>query len=226
MVWGLAFDRATPELRALLKLPETLPSVPVEPRLKGRPDDRHIVTAVDRQRIIAPIVAHPKGSHERAAAGQQHLVGSGWSRFRERTLRDWVQAAEEGGPAALVPSARSDKGKVRVRITRRWQNGCGLPVEIQDRIARQMEGIARGLLLKGRSERETRRLGATELQRLSVEAGVTLPKEELAALCKLTGAWVSHFSEMKAARDYTTDHKRYSDDHEARVRRTLTRLPM
>lgn len=232
MVWGLALDRASPELRALLKLPETLPSTPFERRLKGRPDDRHITSAVDKQRIIAPIVAHRKGSHERAkayrdAAGQQHLVGSGWSRFSERTLRVWVQTAEDGGPAALMPAGyRSDKGKVRVRITRRWQDDCGLPEAVQDRIAKQMEGIARGLILKGRSERETRRLAATELQRLSVEAGVTLPKAGLADLCKLTGAWVSRFIEMKAARDYISDHKRYSDNHEARIHRSLTRAPM
>lgn len=192
----------------------------------------HITTAVNKQRIIAPIVAHPKGSRLRAAAfraaaGQQHLVGSDWSRFSERTLRDWVQAAEEGGPVALMPAGhRSDKGTFRVRITRRWQDGCGLPEEVQDRISKQMEGIARGLILKGRSERETRRLAATELQRLSVEAGVILPKAELAALCKLTGAWLSRFCEMKAARDYTADHKRYSDNHEFRVDRSLTRLPM
>jgi len=37
---------------------------------------------------------------------------------------------------------------------------------------------------------------------------------------------VSRFCEMKAARDYTADHKRYSDNHEFRVHRTLTRIPM
>lgn len=232
VVWGLALDKASPELRALLKVPETLPSTPVERRLKARPDDRHIAGAVDRQRIIAPIMVHPKGSRERAAAfaeaaRQQHMVGPGWSRFSERTLRDWVQTAEQGGPVALMPAGcRSDKGTIRVRITRRWQDGCGLPEAVQDAIAAKLEGIARGLIMKGRSDRETRRLAATELQRLSAEAGVTLPKAALATLCKLTGAWVSRFREMKAARDYTSDHKRYSDNHEYRVHRTLTAVPM
>ena len=232
MVWGLAMDRASPELRALLKVPDTLPLTPVEGRFKGRPDDRHVTTAVDKQRIIAPIVAHPKGSHERAdafrvAAGLQHLVGSDWHRFNERTLRDWMQAAEKGGIAALMPAGyRSDKGKLRVLITRRWQDGCGLSEEVQERIAKQIDGIGRGLLLKRRSGRDTRRLASTELQRLSVEAGVTLPKADLAALCKLTDAWVSRFGEMKAARDYISDHKQYSDNHEFRVHRELTRTPM
>lgn len=120
MVWGVAPDRASPELRALLKVPETLPSMPVERRLKGRPDDRHIASAMDKQRIIAPIMAHPKRSPERAAAvaeaaRQQHLIGSGCSRFSARTSWDWVQTAERGGPAALMPAAyRSDKGTFRV----------------------------------------------------------------------------------------------------------------
>ncbi len=99
MVWRLALDRDSPELRALLKLPETLSSMRVEGRFKGRPDDRRVTTAVDKQRIIAAIVVYPKGSHERAEAfrllaGQQHLVGANWSRVSERTLRDLVQAAE------------------------------------------------------------------------------------------------------------------------------------
>ncbi|PKP73633.1 MAG: hypothetical protein CVT84_12570 [Alphaproteobacteria bacterium HGW-Alphaproteobacteria-6] len=176
-------------------------------------------------------MAHPKGSRERAAAfraatGQPHRVGAGWSRFKERTLRDWVRSAETGGGDALMPVARSDKGKRRVRITRRWQNGCGLPGEVQDCIADKLERIARGLILKGRSDRETQRLAATELQRLSVEAGVKLPKKQLAALCRLNCACVRRFDEMKAARDYSADHKRYSDSHEYRVQRTLTRASM
>jgi hypothetical protein len=125
-----------------------------------------------------------------------------------------------------MPVARSDKGKRRVRITRDWQDGCGLSDDVQERIAAKLEGIARGLILKGRSARETRRLASTELQRLSVEAGVKLPKAQLACLCKLTGAWVARFTEMTVARDYVSDRKRYSDNHEMRVHRELTRFPM
>ncbi len=231
MVWALQLDKASPDLRALLKLPETLPSMPIERRIKARPDDRHVTTATDKQRIIAAILAHPKGSCARAAAFresamQPHKVGTGWKDISERTLRDWVQSAEAGGVAALMPVARSDKGKRRVRITRRWQEGCGLSEDVQDSIAAKLEGIARGLVLKGRSARETRRLASTELRRLSVAAGVTLPKAQLAHLCELTGAWVMPFAEMTAARDYLSDHKRYSDNEEARVQRELTQFPM
>ena len=137
-----------------------------------------------------------------------------------------MNRAETGGVAALFTAARSDKGKVRVRITRAWQNRCGLASEVQDRIAEDLARTARGLILKGRSARETRRLASVELQRHSVAAGVTLPKAALARLCKLTDSWVCRFAEMRAARDYTSDHKRYSDKHEYRVHRSLTREPM
>jgi hypothetical protein len=205
--------------------------MPIERRIKARPDDLHITISTDKQRIIAPILAHPKGSSAQAAAfhdtaAQHHKFGTGWEKFSARTLQDWEQAAEAGGVAALMPVARSDKGKRRVRITRRWQDGCGLSNDVQDGIAAKLEGIARGLILKGRSARETRRLASTELQRLSVAAGVTLPKAQLAHLCALTGAWVIPFAEMTVARDYLSDNNRYSDNQEARVHRELTRLPM
>lgn len=232
MVWGLALNRATPELRALLKLPETLPSTPVERRLKGRPDDRHITTAVDKQRIIAPIVAHPKGSHERAeayrdAAGQQHLVGSHWSRFTERTLRDWVQSVEDGGPAALMPAGhRRDKGRIRAQIARDWHKGCGLPEDVQSSIAKALEKTARGMILKGRSDRNTRVLCQTELARMSREAGVDLPQRVLLDMCRLSSSWVTRWREMKPVHLHDRDHKTYTDRHEFHVRRTLTALPM
>jgi len=66
----------------------------------------HVTTAVDKQQIVAPILAHPMGSHERAAAfrvaaGQQHRFGWGWVKFVERALRVWmadlrVEAAMRG----------------------------------------------------------------------------------------------------------------------------------
>jgi hypothetical protein len=54
-----------------------------------------------------------------------------------------------------------------------------------------------------------------------------LRKAQLAHLCALTGAWVQPFAEeMKAPHDFLSDHKRYSDNHEARVLLELTRFPM
>lgn len=92
-------------------------------------------------------------------------------------------------------------------IARHWQDGCGLPEEVQAGIARKLDRIGRGSILEGRSDRETMRFWSTELQRLSVEAGVTLPKADLAALCELTNGWVFRLREMNVARAYSSDHK-------------------
>lgn len=233
--WGLVLDAASPELRALLKLPETpastLPSTAVEPRLKGRPDDRHFALSLDKQRIIAPILETKRGSSERAEAfravvAKPHRYGDGWKQLSERTLRDWVKAHEERGPGALVPVARRDRGKPRVRLSREWDRNCGLAEEVQVRIGVEIEETARGLIVKGRSDREVRRLCSNELARLTTEAGVKLPKKRLKELCQLARHWPSRFAEMKPVRDYLGDHKRYSDEHEFRVQRSLTREPM
>jgi hypothetical protein len=73
--FGLVLDAASPELRALLNLPETPAStpvsLPVEAPVKALPGARHFSVAADKQRIIAPMLKLPKGSPERAAAFRQ-----------------------------------------------------------------------------------------------------------------------------------------------------------
>lgn len=174
--WGLRLDLCPPEVLASLGLPETLPSKPVEQRLHTRSDDRHVTTALDKQRVIGPILETKRGSTERAqafrnvAAQPAHLIGEKWQPVAEWTLRDWVNAAEIN-VAKLLPAARKDRGKHRVQITRRWQNGCGLPEEVQVRIAKTLEARARGLFLKACSERKVRNLCSNELQRLTQRPG-------------------------------------------------------
>jgi hypothetical protein len=233
--FGLVLDAASPELRALLNLPETPAStpvsLPVEAPVKALPGARHFSVAADKQRIIAPMLKLPKGSPERAAAFRQaaealHSFDGGKQTFTVRTLCNWVQMAEDRGPAALIPAVRRDKGKIRERLSRDWGKGCGLPADVQDRIADQLERTARGLILKGRSDREVRRLCSAELERLTREAGADKPLSQLKELCQLNIHWVRRCADMKSVRDYQGDHKRYSDSHEFHVQRHLTRTPM
>ncbi|MDT8854623.1 hypothetical protein RNZ50_06175 [Paracoccaceae bacterium Fryx2] len=194
---------ASPELIALLSLSETAPSTLVKPRLNTRPADHHFRIAADRQRIIAPILTHPKGSAERAAAfrvaaAEQHQIGDGWSRFAENTLRDWVRAAETGGTAALTPVTRADKGKTRVLITRAWDEGCGLADDVQARIEERIDRTARGPMMKGTSDREVIRLCASELRQLTLAAGSVIPKASLTECFRLNSHWVQRFAEMRA----------------------------
>lgn len=64
------------------------------------------------------------------------------------------------------------------------------------------------------------------LVRLTIDAGVILPKRLLVSMCKLSRRWTQRFTEMKSVRDGLCDHRRYSDEHEFRVHRRLTREPM
>ncbi len=229
--WALHLDLCSPELRGLLGLPETLPSTAVEDRLQGRGKDRQIAVARDKYSILTPALLTPPGSPERAqairdlAAQPMHKIGGKWTPVAERTLYDWLSAAE-GDVSGLLPRSRSDRGQRRVRISRAWDTGCGLPEEVQEQIAGKLAGKARGLLAKGRSERNTRSLCAVELQKLTVEAGADLPKAQLAQLCKLNAKWSGQFREMKEVHAFTADNKTYTDQHEFHVRRGLTARPM
>ncbi|WP_156429049.1 hypothetical protein [Paracoccus aminovorans] len=217
--WGLRLDLCPPEVLAKLGLDEraeTALSMPSEQSLKGRAGDRQVSVALDRQRIISPILAMKRRSTERAqafrdvAAQPAHQIGGRWQPVAERTLRDWVNAAETN-TAELLPSARNDRGQRRVRITRAWDANCGLTEDVQARIAGKLAGVARGLLANGRSERNVRTLCTVELQKLTAEAGAALPKAQLAQLCKLNSKWSAQFSEMKAVHAFASDNKTYTD---------------
>ncbi len=223
--------RSSPALRGLLGLSETLPSTTIEERLKGRAEPWQIDIAADKYRVITPVLRTLPGSPERAqairdlAALPAHQIGNSWTQVKQRTLYDWLNAAE-GDVSGLVPGSRSDRGQRRVRISRAWDTGCGLPEDVQDQISGKLAGVVRGLLAKGRSERNVRTLCAVELQKLTVEAGVELPKAQLAQLCKLNAKWSAQFCEMKAVHAFTADNKTYTDKHEFHVRRGLTARPM
>ncbi len=121
--WGLMIDLCSPALCDLLGLSETLPSTTIEDRLQGRAEDWQIAIAADKCRILTPVLLTRPGSSERAAAIRElaaqpvHQVGGTWLPVAERTLYDWLSAAE-GDVSGLLPASRSDRGQRRVRISR------------------------------------------------------------------------------------------------------------
>ena len=231
VVLALDLSRSSPALRDLLGLSETLPSTAIEDRLQGRAEDGRVTVAADKYRILTPALRTKPGSRERArairdlAAQPAHKVGGTWMPIKERTLYDWLNAAE-GDVSSLLPAPRRDRGQRRVRISRAWDAGCGLTDEAQEQIAGKLAGVARGLLAKGRSERNVRTLCAVELQKLTAEAGADMPKAQLVQLCKLNAKWSAQFSEMRAVHAFAADNKTYTDRHEFHVRRGLTARPM
>ena len=98
--------------------------------------------------------------------------------------------------------------------------------EIKAQIADELERKARGLIVKGRSDREVQRLCSDFLERLTVEAGATLPQNMLNPMCKLSRRRARRFVEMKPVHEFFNDHKQFSDKHDFKVQRDLTLTPM
>jgi hypothetical protein len=74
----------------------------------ARPSERQVAKAVDKQRIIAPILKEANGTPERAAAARKvadmlNRIGNDKRTSTERTLYGWVALAEKDGSAALRP---------------------------------------------------------------------------------------------------------------------------
>lgn len=163
-VWVLHPDRCSPALRDLLGLTGTLPSTTIEERLKGRAEDWQIAIAADKYRILTPVLLTQPGSSERAqairdlAAQPAHQIGGTWPPVAERTLYDWLNAAE-GNLCGLLPSGRSDRGVARVLMTRLWDAAIdladGVKAEIAARITREAQSRAAN---DGTADREIIRL--------------------------------------------------------------------
>jgi hypothetical protein len=209
--WVLHLDAACPALRAKL-----IPAVegPVQRGLKDLPRQKDVATAGDRWRIIAPIIAHAKGSAERAAAlakaaEMPHAFGGRVVRLAVRTLRDWVKAHEEGGLAALMARPRRDKGRARVSLSRARDKGCGLSDRARASVAAELEGFARGLLAKGVTERRAHALCGPERCRLTRRAGCNLPEAQLARVGLVGLHRVRRFAEMKNVAAFDRDHRKH-----------------
>ncbi|WP_296639953.1 hypothetical protein [Roseinatronobacter sp.] len=142
------------------------------------------------------------------------------------TLYRWLRESEAKGVAALLPKRFANAGKPRVKITRAWDKGCGLPEEVQDAIAAKLAATARGLIQNNRSEREVVRLCGFELRRLTEDAGSPVSGRRLAEVCKLNVKFAKRFRDMRIVHAFDQDHKRFTDRHEFHVKRGLTARPM
>lgn len=232
--WGLRIDLLPLEIRTRLGLSETLPSTVVEPGVQERPNDRHLTVARDRQRIIAPILATRKGSPERARAYEAisaacHEIAGRVKTVSISTLQGWVKAAEESSPAALLPQARGDRGKVRTLITREWDTTVDLPEDARGEIATEITKTARSMVANdGTSLREVRRICEGRLFRHSVASGSKLHPVKLRRICRLNAKWTERQDLERFRLIYlkNKDHKAYQDKVVARIRRELHPIPM
>lgn len=143
------------------------------------------------------------------------------------TLRGWVTALEKQGAGALTPHARSDKGKTRVFVVKRWDDRVRLPDAVKAQIAAKLHKTAAGIIVqRDISDRKVIALCGAELMRLTVAAGVVMPKAALIEACTLNSHWVKAFRQYRPVHQFRRDHKLWSDRHQFRVQRELAAMPM
>lgn len=231
-VWGLDMDRCSTDLKAKLGGVEGPFKAPVQGTLNGRLEPWQWQEQQDRLRIIAPIVGLEKRAPERAeafraVAAMRHFIRGEAVFVSEKTLRDWARLHELQGPAGLIPKGRSDKGKVRVTITREWDRSIGLGETERCKIAAQLDRKAAGYVAtKKASHRRLIRLCEAQLVELSELAGCALPPARLRQVCRLNLKWAQRFDKYREVALHDSDHKTFSDRHSARVTRAMEAVPM
>ncbi|TBN42687.1 hypothetical protein EYE42_04520 [Paracoccus subflavus] len=231
--WGLHAELCSPELRALLAGDELAVSTAIEGTLHTPLDNKQVAVARDRQRIIAPILKTSSGSPERAqafretAAQPAHQIAGTLRPVAERTLREWVNETERKSVAALLPKARKDRGVRRVQITRAWDSAIGLDEATQEKLAAEIERLARSMVTNDwTSTREVLRLCSDHLARASAEVGSPLPVKQLRRMCALNPKWAKRVGLDRFRLVHDKDHKTWQDKAVPRVRRDLHDTPM
>lgn len=223
---GVAYEVAVaslpPDIAAKLA-PAAPPAVP------------HLATGTGwRMHLVRSIqAAGPPGSEARAA--QMRAVAAravfphgkrAGEPVAERTLRDWVAAAEDGQVLRIAGTKpRADRGASRVIAWREWDRAmreAGVSEARQREIAAQLDAEVRGLWAAGEVSAANIQFSMTaRCEDIAEAAGVRLPKAEMDTLCRMP----LHFAGQKDRRRARMAHKRRTDaagwhaDHVPRVRR-------
>lgn len=234
-------DSLPPDLRG------TLPAVPGDappPSVRETAAPALPVAAEDgaaaslwrfRHSVIAPILAHERGSPDRARAAEaasriDRLDPSGRTvRVSVRSIQRWIAAYERDGMAGLRRKPAAGRDRARVHIGRAWDEAVPFDDATRARIA---EAVARDIRSLWAA---TTDCGWPHIARL---AGVTLAKETAAAgfdpgpkrlrkLCRVPRNLVERGRPHRAVAVHDRDRKRWVDESVPRIRRTREgRRPM
>lgn len=226
----LVLPMASKELKELLNVPLNNSSNPISELNEGgfgAPySEKDYGLATMRHEIIVPILAADKHSCVRAELFKQIAEQENLS---ERSLREWVQAFENGGVTALLPSARSDKGKRRVLVSRLWDAQIDLPPNAKIKVADRIINEARSMVANdGTSAREVVRISSNNLARYCASEGSELARGHLQSICALNRSWAKRakIDDFRLAYLHDKDHGTYQDKAVPRIRRNLHPLPM
>ena len=181
--------------------------------------------------VIAPALAHPKGSRERgeairaAAAQERYRPGRKPFHISVRTIQREIAAYEVNGFAGLGRAPRSDRGRRAVILTREWDRAVSLSDDEKSRIADRIRGYVGGLAIKSTAPALIRQYAAIELAKLTREAGCDLGADGAAA-CFLPKMFIeSERQRLRKATQVKRNRKGF-DDEQPRVLRALASRPM
>ena len=234
VTWGLDVARATPELLEDfpgLKTHLDTGLVPAETQKGPEIDPRLLRVQTERFKVIKPAIETVKGSSERVqtllniSANAEPCWGSSKSPSLS-TLRRWLKAYEERGLAGLLPDAPSSKGERRVFVSRKWDQNIDLSADEQAAVAKKLETYTLSLIAKSMSATKARGLAAKRLAELSLEAGSSLSKGDLKAICKVSQKYTDRFDAYRRVERHDLDNKLFFDGDRPRISRGRCEWPM
>jgi len=188
-----------------------------------------------RYQIISPALAYPSGSRLRAQtiksiASQKHFRSDGSRRqVTDRTIRNWIKLYESKGISGLENTTRSDKNLKKVMLSRRWDKGVKLPLEVKVQIAEKIEKYIRSLwagLQPGSGWREVQRAASNKLLRLTVDAAPEMPLNSIRNYCEIPRNTVEKWRAYEKVAIHDKDAKKYFDQQPRVQRGISTILPM
>lgn len=181
-----------------------------------------------RYRIIQPVLALEKNSSERGK-----LINNICSRKHARpdgkkinisipNFYRWLSLYEKGGLSALSNKGRTDKGKPRVLITRRWDKIAEeLPLTDKMRVSSKLKRYVRGLHAEHVSAGNIINKAALELFLLSQAAGLHLTRAD----CAIPEHYVDNERKYRKVGIKAKDAKKFYDDS-AHIFRKPVPVPM
>ncbi len=208
-----------------------VPLTPIERSIK----DTSKSSSNWRYQIISPALAYPSGSRLRAEsikliASQKHFKSDGSRRqVTDRTIRNWIKLYETKGISGLNNTIRSDKNLKKVMLSRRWDKGVKLPIEIKQEITQKIEKYIRSLwagLQPGSGWREVQRAASIKLLRITIDACPEMPLTSVRNYCKVPRNTVEKWRSYEAVAVHDKDAKRYFDGEPRITRGISTLLPM
>ena len=234
VTWGLDVARATPELLEDfpgLKAYLDTGLVPAETQKGPEIDPRLLRVQTERFDVIKPAIDTVEGTSERVQTLRDISANAKpcWGSSKPpslSTLGRWLKAYEERGLAGLLPDAPSSKGERPVLVSRKWDQNIDLAEDEQTAVAKKLETYTLSLITKSMSATKARGLATKRLVEMSLEAGSSLSKGDLKAICEVSQKYTDRLDAYRRMARHDLDNKLFFDGDRPRISRGRCEWPM